>query len=88
MKKKSLRKDGIVSVYSLYKLFDGRPAGYMCGYGYGSTQGPKMATRQDTRTRATEYGFPRVRVRVQPKVPAGYPRCSLRTYTNLTYFYR
>ena len=42
MKKKSLRKDGIVSVYSLYKLFDGRPAGYMCGYGYGSTQGPKM----------------------------------------------
>ena len=77
MKKKSLRKDGIVSVYSLYKLFDGRPAGYMCGYGYGSTQGPKMATRQDTHTHATGYGFPWVQVQVQPKVPMGYPQCSL-----------
>jgi hypothetical protein len=70
--KKSLRKDGIVSVYSLYKLFYCRPAGYMYGYGCGSTWGPKMATRQDTCTCAARYGFLRVRVRVWPKVPAGY----------------
>ena len=75
--KKSLRKDGIVLIYRLYMQFYCRPAGYLHGYGYGSTRGPKMATRQDTHTRATGYGFPRVRVQVQPKVPMGYLRCSL-----------
>jgi hypothetical protein len=67
----------LLLIYILMTVNSCKPAGTRHGYGYGYTRGPKMATRQGTRTRTTGYGFSRVRVRVQPKVPAGYPRCSL-----------
>jgi len=43
------------------------------GYGYGDTQGPKMATLQDTRTRTTGYGLCGYGYGYSPKVPAGLP---------------
>jgi len=64
-------------IYILITINSHKPAVTCHRYRDGYTRGPKMATCQDTHTRATGYGFLQVRVRVQPKVPAGYLWCSL-----------
>jgi hypothetical protein len=75
----------LLLIYILMTLNSCKPAGTRHRYGYGYTQGPKMATHQDTRTRTTGYGFSRVRVWVQPKVPTMFTirKDSRRLYFNL-----